>query len=442
MRGVRVGLVVLAALAAGADERPPGPGQYGFVLHGGVLGKLGLSEEQKAKVLEALRAFVTDHRKELDQARRDFQEARAAAEKARKDEDRDAFRKAQERVRKVEQRVAKWRDELEPKVLAALTEAQKKRYQELKKTGGGPGPILADRKELAKLKPLTELGSGEYQGFKGGLYPGGKNERPAAHEAAGLALAKKVRPLDAAGKPDPKGKVVLLSVGMSNTSQAFTALQRLVEADEAKNPALVLVNGAQGGMTAARIQDPESESGAKYWAVVDRRLKEAGVTRAQVQAVWIKQADAGPSQGFPKYARTLEAELARIVQLLPGRFPNLKLAYLSSRTYGGFARTKLNPEPYAYESGFSVKWLIERQLKGEAGLNYDPAKGKVRAPWLSWGPYLWAGVEKRADGFIYTESDYGADGTHPSAQGQRKIAGLMLKWFKADTTTKPWFVKE
>jgi hypothetical protein len=410
-------------------------------LPAGTLGKLDLSAEQKEKVLKALEAFVAEHRKELDEARREFQAARAAAEKAKKDKDRDAFREAQQRQRKVEQRVAKWREQLEPKLLAALTEAQKKRYQELKKSGGSPGPILADRKELAKLKPLTELGAGEYQGFKGGLYPGGKNERPAAHEAAGLALAKQVRPLDAAGKPDPAGKVVLLSVGMSNTSQAFTALQRLVEDDGEKNPALVLVNGAQGGMTAARIQDPESDTGAKYWAEVDRKLKEAGVTRAQVQAVWIKQADAGPTQGFPKYARTLESELARIVQLLPGRFPNVKLTYLSSRTYGGFARTRLNPEPYAYESGFSVKWLIERQLKGEAGLSYDPAKGKVRAPWLSWGPYLWAGVEKRADGFIYEASDYGPDGTHPSPQGQRKIAGLMLKFFKSDPTTKPWFVK-
>src|SRR5262249_57810334 len=113
---------------------------------------------------------------------------------------------------------------------------------------------------------------------------------------------------------------------------------------------------------AARIQDPETEGGRRYWGEVDRRLKSAGVTRAQVQAAWIKQADAGPTQDFPGYARTLEGELKKIVQLMAERFPNLKLCYLSSRTYGGYARTRLNPEPYAYESGFSVKWLIEKQL--------------------------------------------------------------------------------
>ncbi|HWH71157.1 MAG TPA: hypothetical protein VNT26_17350 [Candidatus Sulfotelmatobacter sp.] len=83
-------------------------------------------------------------------------------------------------------------------------------------------------------------------------------------------------------------------------------------------------------------------------------------------------------------SQNLENELARIMQVLHQRFPNLKLVYLSSRTssrtYGSFAKTRLNPEPYAFESGFSVKWLLERQLKGEAALNCDPAKGAVTAP--------------------------------------------------------------
>jgi hypothetical protein len=297
------------------------------------------------------------------------------------------------------------------------------------------------RVDTSRLTPLTELGTGKYQGFEGGLYPGGKNERPKAHEAAGVALAGKVRPLDAAGKPDPQGKIVLLTVGMSNTQQVSAAFKKLADADPDRNPRVVIVNGAQGGMTAAAIQDPASKSGAKYWATVDERLRSAGVTRAQVQAVWIKQADAGPNQGFPKYAKTLQEELARIVQLLPRRFPNVKLAYLSSRTYAGWATTRLNPEPYAYESGFSVRWLIADQLKGDPALNYDPDKGPVRAPWLSWGPYLWAnGSTKRADGFFYVEDDFiPRDRTHSSATGERKVGQLLLQFFKNDPTARPWF---
>jgi hypothetical protein len=307
--------------------------------------------------------------------------------------------------------------------------------------GGNPNP--PPKVDTSKLKPLPELGAGEYQGFTGGLYPGGKNERPAGHEAAGLRLARRVRPLDVDGRPSPDGKIVLLSVGMSNTSQAFGAFKKLADGDPHRNPNLVLVNGAQGGMTAFATQDPDdNRTGTRFWATVDQRLQEAGVTRAQVQAVWIKQADAGPSSGFPQYARTLENEVAKIVQVLARRFPNLKLTYLSSRTYGGYAKTRLNPEPYAYESGFSVKWLIEKQLRGDPALNYDPAKGRVTAPWLSWGPYLWAnGSVKRADGFGYEEGDFAADGTHESPSGQSKVARLMLDFFKHDPTTRPWFVK-
>jgi hypothetical protein len=42
---------------------------------------------------------------------------------------------------------------------------------------------------------------------------------PADHEAAGLGLAKQVQP-STPGKPSKDGKIVLLSVGMSNTSQS------------------------------------------------------------------------------------------------------------------------------------------------------------------------------------------------------------------------------
>jgi hypothetical protein len=313
------------------------------------------------------------------------------------------------------------------------------RYGEQPKKGQ-PQPKV----DTSKLKSLPELGTEKYQNYEGGLYPGGKNERPKEHDDAGLTLAKAVQPLGADGKPDANGKVVMLSVGMSNTTQAFSTFKRIADADKDKNPSLVLVDGAQGGMTAARIKDPDDKgTGTKYWEVVDQRLKAAGVTRDQVQIAWIKQADAGPSQGFPKYAETLRDELRQIVVAMKVRFPNLKMVYLSSRTYGGYATTGLNPEPYAFESAFSVKWLIEEQLKGEKGLNFDPKKGGVKAPWLSWGPYLWAnGTTKNAEGLSYEQGDFGGDGTHPSQAGQKKVAEHMLKFFKNDPTTKPWFVKQ
>jgi hypothetical protein len=58
------------------------------------------------------------------------------------------------------------------------------------------------------------------------------------------------------------------------------------------------------------------------------------------------------------------------------RFPNLRLVYVSSRIYAGYASSDLNPELYSYQGAFAVKWLIEKQMGG--------------APWIAWGPYLWA----------------------------------------------------
>ncbi len=308
--------------------------------------------------------------------------------------------------------------------------------------------------DTSGLKPLTDLGPDTYQGFKGGLYPDGKNQRPAAHEAAGLALAKQIQPLDENGKPSADGKIVLLGIGFSNTVQVFNGFMKVAKDDKELNPKVVLVNGAVGGMSANMIQDPDKGRGALYWKTVDERLKEAGVTRAQVQVIWLKETNPAPHEGgFPQYAKTLQSELTRIVQLLPGRFPNARLVYVSSRSYGGWAKVPPNrpqqkapgnSEPYSYETGFAVKWLIEQQLKGDKALNYDPKRGEVKASWLSWGPYLWAnGETKRQDGFSFKPTDFrDNDRMHHSEDGMKKTGTLLLHFFKTDPTTRGWFVKK
>jgi hypothetical protein len=139
--------------------------------------------------------------------------------------------------------------------------------------------------------------------------------------------------------------------------------------------------------------------------------------------------------------KKLAADLTRILRNLQEKFPNLKIAYLSSRTYGGYAGGPLNPEPHAYESGFAVKWVISGQIAGDPDLVFDPAKGPVRAPWIAWGPYLWAdGIKGRSGGFAWRREDFGLDGTHPSPAGQRKVAELLLGFLKSDATSRPWFV--
>lgn len=327
--------------------------------------------------------------------------------------------------------------------LTADEEAYLRRAMAERKKSQAPAasPELTPR-ETTGLVPLTEMSAGQdYKGRDGGLYGGGRNEPPPAHRAAALAEAAKIVPLDREGRPASDGKIGLLSVGMSNTTQEFSRFQELAKADPAKSAKVVLVDGAQGGQTAmvwARSGD------SPVWHTVDARLKAAGVAPQQVEVVWLKQANAHPTEAFPEHARKLQADITEILHLLKAKFPNLRIAYLSSRIYAGYATTPLNPEPYAYEGAFAVRDLISAQIAGDAALNCDAKKGVVNSPLLLWGPYLWAdGLKPRqSDGLVWKREDLRAeDGTHPSpTTGREKVATQLLTFFKTDPTTKAWFL--
>ncbi|MGI8890079.1 MAG: hypothetical protein ACR2G0_04765 [Chthoniobacterales bacterium] len=276
--------------------------------------------------------------------------------------------------------------------------------------------------------PLTDLGTEEYLGFPGGLYPEGKNSRPAAHENAGVTLGKSVRPLDREGRPSADGKIVMLSIGMSNASREFSQLIRLAGADLRRNPALMMIDAARDGAAATEIASPFGD----YWPGVDQQLERGEVTAEQVQIVWLKTALASESRVFPENAKLLQRTLRSIVGMVTRKFRQLKLIYVSSRSYGGYSTTALSPEPIAYESAFAVKWLIEERLT-------NPASDRS-TPWVSWGPYLWAdGLRPRSDGLIWERSDFEADGVHNSAQGALKVALMLLEFFQKDATAKPWY---
>jgi lysophospholipase L1-like esterase len=287
------------------------------------------------------------------------------------------------------------------------------------------------------MTPLTEL-RGMYSGQPGGLYPGGSNQVPSGHLAAGVALASAITPLNASGAPDANGRYVFLSIGMSNTTQEFSTFKPLADADAEKNPRLTIVDGAQGGVTASEWASPS----CSCWTTADQRLAESRVSPGQVVAVWIKLANANPTQPFPVHADMLRDDIAATLANLKARYPNVRLAYLSSRIYAGYATSTLNPEPYAYESAFALRDLITRQISGDASLNFDASRGPVRAPWLAWGPYMWAdGLRPRADGLTWSCGDFVSDGTHPSDAGRRKVADMLLSFVKTDSTARAWFVR-
>lgn len=321
-------------------------------------------------------------------------------------------------------------------------------------TPGDPVPTVVV--DTAKI-PLSELGTRTYLGFTGGLYPGGSNEPPVDHAAAGRNAAAAIIPLDAAGVPSPSGRYVLLSIGLSNTTQEFCGgsasnnckswtFMPLAAADSRVNhSSLVILDGAAGGQVTDTWDEPTD---VNYDRVRDAVLKTHGVTEAQVQIAWVKLANKEPHASLPSEsadAYALERGLGGVVRAARARYPNLRQIFFSNRIYAGYATSILNPEPYAYETGLSVKWLVESQIVQRRAGTIDSRAGNLStgvAPWIGWGPDLWArGSTPRSDGLVWLPADFEtSDFTHPGPSGEAKVANLLMQHFTTSPFASCWFL--
>lgn len=291
------------------------------------------------------------------------------------------------------------------------------------------------------FKPLTEMtASDRYKGEDGGLYGGGRNTPPESHLAAAKAATAKITPLDAGGKPAANGMIAFVSISMSNATQEFSAFRQLADTDPQRSPAVTIVDCAQSGQAMAQWVDPTGRA----WTEADRRLQAAQVGAGQVQIAWIKLANGRPTGDFTDHGRKLYIDTLTVLHNAKRRFPNLRIAYLASRVYAGYSVAPLNPEPYAYEGAFVVRWLIRDQIEGDDELRYAEGTGPVKAPLLLWGPYLWADgtTPRKGDGLIWERNDLAEDGVHPSESGRRKVADILLNFFKADSVAATWFMKK
>lgn len=308
-----------------------------------------------------------------------------------------------------------------------------------------------------ELVPISDLGRGLYLGqYPGGLYPNGQNVPPGPHHNLARQQAASIAPRLANGQPSFAGKIVLLSIGMSNTTLEFCGnggagqcsplsfTGQALESPQVDHVHVRLVDGAAGGQTAGTWNDPTD---ANYNRVRDQELIPQGLSEAQVGAVWIKVANAGPTLSLPDPnadAIALSKDIAAIARAVRIRYPNCRIAFLSSRIYGGYASTPLNPEPFAYESGFAVKFTIAEQIAQQAGSppsdGYGPLQVGPNAPILVWGPYLWAdGLTPRSDGLLWECTNLASDGVHPSASGVEKVGTLLLSNLLASPYARPWF---
>jgi hypothetical protein len=260
-------------------------------------------------------------------------------------------------------------------------------------------------------------------------------------------------------------------------------------ADPAKNPKLAIAYGFEyqlGSDNDAR--DPNGN----FYDSTDFALEAQGLTPQQVQIVWLFSPaspntgrDAVPPAsilGFPKDAEVTKQAWKETIYAIRTRYPHVKLIYNSTKGYtyrplleGVADRFKdqiriltrrnapVRPrdaietikavmrddvpggpiEPWNHDAGWSIKWLIEDQINGDPSLNYDPARGAVHAPWISWGPYFWTygdGTPRAYDGFSWNCGDVYDDGLHLSHSGMYKEVSLLLAQMRSDPTATPWFL--
>ncbi len=338
---------------------------------------------------------------------------------------------------------------------------------------------------------LDMTASDQYLNFQGGLYENSSDTVPSDHDAAGKAAAAAIHPLNQSGSQSATGAVVFVGIGMSNATEEFSAFVATAKNTTGVNhTTLAIEDGALGAATACYWTVAQGQTGTacpqasgtlldnQYDRVRDTVLAAdtkapsapAGcgappnpvpcLTEKQVQVLWIKNANPRPAisnlrllcdatvsgcvNDLGTEAINYESQLGKIIRAAKSRYPNLKQIFLSTRIYAGYATDGLNPEPYAYEYGYSAKWLIEAQVLQMRNGTVDPTAGDLSytdgsASWTAWGTYLWAdGTTPRSDNLVWLSSDFQADGTHPGPTGVTKVVNLLMNFYLSSPYT-PWF---
>jgi hypothetical protein len=281
----------------------------------------------------------------------------------------------------------------------------------------------------ATLVPFTK--GVPYLGkYETGLYPGAKNEMPFAHRRAGERIAATIRPLDTDGKPDDRnGRILALVFGHSNCSMYFRALeQELRQRAKELHPRFEMLNAAVGGQQLPEI----SQLQGRVWDRATQLLDRPGYSAQQVQVLFLHTTYHGASNRagrpavFPERMQEMRRDLAKVLGHCRKCYPNLRIAYLTAdgfRHFTGF-------EPHVWQEAFGIKWLVESQIRGEAGTAFEGAQRKL--PWLCWGPYIWDNTWGRR---MFT------DGVHPGREAQAIFVEKYWNHLRADSVAKPWLMR-
>jgi hypothetical protein len=224
------------------------------------------------------------------------------------------------------------------------------------------------------------------------------------------------------------GRIGVVCVGMSNGVQECGRWITQVNGPWRDEVAATvrIVNCAVGAHAIERWNDAAYDN-VLWDDCVQRRLPQAGLRVDQVRVVFHKAANqfgAPPGGGqlppFPAASANYHVFLRNLdsfAQRVRSKFPAVQAVYTTSRSHGGFAPAgSPRGEPQAYEEGHALNTWLARAPS-------------VDGVWHGWGAYIWApacdsGV-MNASGVCYHREDYVADGVHPSAAGEVKIARMI-----------------
>lgn len=280
------------------------------------------------------------------------------------------------------------------------------------------------------LQPFTSgaLYLGQYET---GLYPGGSNDIPPAHLQAGERIAQTIQPLDTNGAPDAvKGKIIGLIIGHSNTMMYFGQLEALFKEHTGEiQPQVELINAALGGHQLPQIVDPNDSE----WNNAAVLLANKGYSEKQVQVLFLHTTYHGccnnegrPPGEFPASMQAMQDDLVKVLEHAMQVYANLKIAYLTSDGFRHFTSF----EPHVWQEAFAFKWLIESQIEGEAGTEFEGFERRL--PWLQWGPYIWDNT---------WDSTYFTDGVHPAQKALSIFKEKYWQFLSNDRIAQIWLFR-
>lgn len=272
------------------------------------------------------------------------------------------------------------------------------------------GIVLLSRSLVSaqSIVPLPELGAGFYKGEQGGLYPDGLNVPPAAYLAELEVMATQLAQDD---------ELVVACLGMSMMQNACGGfIDNGYASGPDINPALRVINAAIGSK-----QQNWEQVDHRVWSDSKIRLLSAGFAPEEVDIVLYHNAWGGPTLPFPDHSLLMLDSLRVTMDNIVYHYPNTQIIYLNSRHYGGWNADSKSPEPWAYEEGFSYKWLIAERINEE-----------IDTPLLAWQAYQWIPT--------WPQSFFIEDGLHLSLEGQAASAEVWANFFSTSSYMSPWYL--